>query len=98
MPEPRQNDSQTKGMHGSGWGAEGRQALFTHEGDSHMGAWEADLTAMLRLSDARRAELAAARARCVADAGLVAVLTEQAARRGEPGIDWPDYFRNARLV
>lgn len=57
-----------------------------------------DLTAMLALSDARKAENAAARARCKANPELCATLLEQAERRGQTEIDWSAYFRNAYLT
>lgn len=43
--------------------------------------------------DKRRRENAESRAACMANAGLVATLTEQAARRGQSEIDWTAYFR-----
>ena len=52
----------------------------------------ADYRACLALADARKAENAAARARCMGNAELAAELLRQAERRGEPGIDWPGYF------
>jgi hypothetical protein len=57
----------------------------------------ADLAAMLALSDARKAENAAARERCKANAELCAVLLADAARRGQSEIDWAEYFRNVGL-
>lgn len=56
-----------------------------------------DLAACIALSDARKAELAAARARCQANPELCALLLSEARQRGESGIDWPEYFRNVRL-
>lgn len=60
--------------------------------------FERDWRACLALSDARRAELAAARERAQASPGLCAELLAQAQRRGQSGIDWPEYFRNAGLT
>lgn len=31
---------------------------------------------------------------CMSDAGLVRILSAEASRRGLPGIDWGEYFRN----
>jgi len=53
-----------------------------------------DLARCIAIADARKAEDAQARRRCLANAGLVALLTEQAERRGSGAIDWPEYFRN----
>jgi len=52
-----------------------------------------DLAVMIALSDARKAENEAARARCKANAALVAELESHASRRGK-ALDWDDYFRN----
>ncbi|MBK6616321.1 hypothetical protein [Ottowia sp.] len=57
----------------------------------------ADLTAAVALEDARKAENAEARARAQGNAALVAELTARAKRRGQAEIDWPEYFRNARI-
>jgi hypothetical protein len=55
-----------------------------------------DLRASLALSDARKAENAAARARARGKSELVAELERDSERRGFRGqIDWADYFRNA---
>ena len=53
-----------------------------------------DLAACIELNRVRKAENAAARARCQADAGLCSVLQAEADQRGEAGINWPEYFRN----
>lgn len=53
-----------------------------------------DLAACIDLNRVRKAENAAARARCQADTRLCAVLQAEADRRGEAGINWPEYFRN----
>lgn len=52
-----------------------------------------DLAAMLALADARKAENAAARARCMANRELEATLRAEAERRGEI-FSWSVYFRN----
>jgi predicted solute-binding protein len=57
----------------------------------------ADLAACIALEDASKAENAAARSRSQGSKGLVAILAERAAQRGEPGIDWQEYFRNVRI-
>lgn len=57
-----------------------------------------DLAKMLKLSDERKAENAAARARAQANPGLCAVLLAAAKQRGQAGIDWPEYFRNSYMV
>lgn len=57
-----------------------------------------DYEACLRISDARRDQLKAARERAQNDPELCAMLAAEAARRGQPGIDWPSYFRNSFLV
>ncbi len=54
-----------------------------------------DLAACIALSDARKAENAAARARMLANPELTACLLADAKRRGHAEIDWADYFRNA---
>lgn len=78
-----------------GWGPDGSEALYTGWTGGQMRAWvRADYAALLALSDARRAENAAARARCLRDAELVRVLQADAERRGLAAIDWADYFRN----
>ena len=56
-----------------------------------------DLRASLAVSDARKAENAAIRARMQNDAELRAALLAVARLRGESEIDWPEYFRNARV-
>lgn len=56
-----------------------------------------DYRATLALSDARKAESAAARERCKANRELVAHLTAEATRRGEAAIAWAEYFRNIGL-
>ena len=58
---------------------------------------EADWRACIALQEVERAENATARARAQASPGLCAVLLEEAQRRGQPGIDWPEYFRNAHI-
>lgn len=58
----------------------------------------ADFAACLALSDARKAEDAKRRAAAQANPELCAALLADAQRRGEPGINWPEYFRNARMV
>lgn len=60
--------------------------------------FEDDCRSMLALSDARKRDLAAQRERAKNDPGLVAHLLEDARRRGQSEIDWPEYFRNARMV
>lgn len=58
-----------------------------------------DLAACLALSDQRRAENAAARARVQGNPRIVAELRADAQRRGHGGaIDWADYFRNAGIT
>ena len=57
-----------------------------------------DLRAMLELSDARKLDLAASRERAQNNPDLVACLLGEARRRGQNEIDWPEYFRNARMV
>ena len=54
-----------------------------------------DLAAMLRLSDARKAENAEARRACL-NAELRTLLASLAARRGVP-LDWEAYFRAVGL-
>jgi hypothetical protein len=54
----------------------------------------ADYRAMLALSDQRKAENKAARARARADSALRGELLNQAVRRGQTAIDWLEYFRN----
>lgn len=54
-----------------------------------------DLAACLALNATRKVENAAARARMQANPELVEELQRQAVRRGQPGIDWAEYFRNA---
>lgn len=65
-----------------------------------MGArfFAADLASCIRLADARKAENARARARCLANKDLTAVLLADAQRRGEPGIDWNGYFSRAGIL
>jgi spore cortex formation protein SpoVR/YcgB (stage V sporulation) len=53
-----------------------------------------DLRAFDAERQARKAENARRRAECQADQKLVEALETEARRRGEPGIDWVDYFRN----
>jgi predicted solute-binding protein len=53
-----------------------------------------DLRACLALRDERAKENAAARDRAVANAKLVSILQEDAARRGLDRIQWDEYFRN----
>lgn len=55
-----------------------------------------DLQASLKIADTRKRENAAARARCVADKDLTALLENEAARRGER-FSWANYFRNIRI-
>ena len=57
----------------------------------------ADYAACLALSNARKAENAAARSRAKGNAELCAVLFADARRRGLSEIDWSEYFRNAGL-
>jgi hypothetical protein len=57
-----------------------------------------DVNAMLALSDARKAEDAERRARAQANPELCAALLAQAKQAGRDQIDWPEYFRNARMV
>lgn len=56
-----------------------------------------DLAVMVRLSDERKRENAAARARCKANVELVELLTSEAARRGR-SLDWNEYFRNIGIA
>ena len=56
-----------------------------------------DLRVSLAISDARKAENAAIRARMQNDAELRSALLEAAHRRGESEINWPEYFRNVRV-
>jgi len=56
-----------------------------------------DLESSLRVSDARKAENAAARARAKGNPELHAALLEQARRRGHSDVDWASYFRNAGI-
>lgn len=60
--------------------------------------FEDDYRAMLVISDARKRDLAAQRERAKNDPELVAHLLEEARRRGRTEIDWPEYFRNARMT
>ena len=53
-----------------------------------------DLKASIQIRDKRAADNAAARARCQNDPQLCAILLADAKRRGQSGIDWPEYFRN----
>jgi hypothetical protein len=57
-----------------------------------------DYQYMLRLSDARKAEIARARERAQSDQELCALLLSDAKRRGQAAIDWPEYFRNVGLT
>lgn len=52
------------------------------------------LRAMLALRDWRASENAQARAKCMADASLVAHLQRDAERRGQKAINWVEYFQN----
>lgn len=54
--------------------------------------------AAIQASDTRKAENAQRRAAAQANAELCAYLTQEAQRRGQAGIDWPEYFRNAYMV
>ncbi len=56
-----------------------------------------DLAECVRLSQARKANLAAQRAASQANASLCTELLADAQRRGQSQIDWPEYFRNAYL-
>lgn len=56
-----------------------------------------DLARYTALNDARRAEDAAARARMQANPELCSALLADARRRGQSEINWPEYFRNARV-
>lgn len=58
------------------------------------GQFADDYANALAIHDARKAENAAMRARCMASASLCAVLLADARRRGHRAIDWPEYFRN----
>jgi hypothetical protein len=58
---------------------------------------QADFAACLALRDARAAENKAARDRAKANPDLCAYLQAEASRRGQSGIDWPEYFRNADI-
>ena len=59
--------------------------------------FERDLAECIRQSDARKAENEAAKVRMQANASLCAILLEDARRRGQSAIDWPEYFRNIGL-
>ena len=55
-------------------------------------------SATLALYDARKADNAAARARCLANSELRACLVAESVRRGLGGsVDWAEYFRNAGI-
>jgi predicted solute-binding protein len=56
-----------------------------------------DLAVMIAANDARKAENAAARKRAQGNRELCAELAADASRRGLPGIDWPEYFRNTDM-
>jgi hypothetical protein len=56
-----------------------------------------DLAACLALSNERKREDAARRARAQANPELCAWLLADARRRGLAGIDWPAYFRDAHM-
>lgn len=53
---------------------------------------------IFRVSQARKQENAARRSAAQANTELCAYLLEAAQRRGQAGIDWPEYFRNAYMV
>lgn len=56
-----------------------------------------DFAATLAISDARKAENAAARTRAQMNTELCAVLLADAQRRGQKVIAWAEYFRNNRI-
>jgi hypothetical protein len=58
----------------------------------------ADYRAMLALSDERKAENKAARARARGNSALRSELLNQAVQRGQLAIDWLDYFRNVGIA
>jgi hypothetical protein len=61
-------------------------------------AFARDLARAVVLGDTRKTENAARRARMKANESLCAILLATALRRGESGIDWPEYFRNADVA
>jgi DNA-binding transcriptional MocR family regulator len=79
-------------------GVERRREAMTAAQRIKARIFEDDYRAMLALSDARRRDLAASRERAQSNPELVAHLLEEARRRGQSEIDWPEHFRNARMV
>jgi hypothetical protein len=60
--------------------------------------FRSDLAASVAISQARKLENAERRAAAQANPELCAELLKQAQRRGQAGIDWPEYFRNAYMA
>lgn len=61
-------------------------------------SFDSDLRDMLALSDARKLELASERGACLRNTELADVLLADRRRRGYSDIDWPEYFRNTRMI
>lgn len=57
-----------------------------------------DLRACVAADRQRKAENAQRRVACKASPTLCTVLLEQAKRRGQSAIDWPEYFRNLDIA
>jgi hypothetical protein len=53
-----------------------------------------DLAASVAMAATRRSSILASQARMKSDQELCGVLLQQAIRRGEREINWPEYFRN----
>ena len=61
-------------------------------------SFDRDLRACVAMDRQRKADYAKRRAACKASPTLCAVLLEQAQRRGQSEIDWPEYFRNLDIA
>ena len=71
---------------------------MTSVGEIRARPFARDLRACVAADRQRKAENAQRRAACKASPTLCAVLLEQAQRRGQSQIDWPEYFRNLDIA